>query len=308
MNEKMSVGWIGLGVMGHSMAEHLLDSDFQLTVFNRTKSKAEALLDKGAQWADSPRETALASDIVFSIVGYPADVETVMLGDHGALKGLRKGGILCDMTTSSPELARKIAQQAQAVGCFSLDAPVTGGDIGAREATLSIFAGGDKKAYERALPCFEVLGKKFLYCGGPGQGQEAKLANQIAIAGVMFSVCESMLFARQAGLDVPAWLELVVPGAAGSVAMNTLGRRMLNADFEPGFFIDHFVKDLGLCLEECRHMGLVLPGAELADEFYRMMQAQGDGRKGTQLLISALAKLSGKDWTQINKKEGKTQA
>ncbi|MDE5833518.1 MAG: NAD(P)-dependent oxidoreductase, partial [Desulfovibrio sp.] len=154
-------------------------------------------------------------------------------------------------------------------------------------------------AYERSLPCFQAMGKNFLYCGGPGQGQEAKLANQIAVAGVMFSVCESMLFAREAGLDVARWLELVVPGAAGSVAMNTLGRRLLNADYAPGFFIDHFVKDLGLCLKECRKMGLVLPGLALADQFYRMIQAQGYGKSGTQRLIDALANMSGKAWRKI---------
>lgn len=299
MIEKISVGWIGLGVMGSPMAAHILDAGFPLTVYNRTKSKADDIINKGAEWADSPREVALSSDIVFSMVGFPTDVENVMLGENGALRGLRKGGILCDMSTSSPELAQKIALQAQGVGCFSLDAPVTGGDIGAKAATLSIFIGGDEQAYNRAMPCFEALGKNFLYCGESGKGQEAKLANQIAVAGVMFSVCESMLFAREAGLDVSAWLDVVVPGAAGSVAMNTLGRRILNADFEPGFFIDHFVKDLGLCLSECKRMGIILPGAELADEFYRIMQAQNNGKKGTQLLIDSLAKMSGKTWGKI---------
>ena len=299
MIEKISVGWIGTGVMGLSMAEHILDAGFPLTVFNRTRARAEPLLDKGADWADNPRDVALSSDIVFSIVGYPADVENVMIGDNGALRGLRKGGILCDMTTSSPELAQRISQQAHGVGCFSLDAPVTGGDVGAKNATLSIFIGGEEEAFERAKPCLEALGKTLLYCGPAGQGQQAKLANQVAVAGVMFSVCESMLYARKAGLDVPKWLEAVVPGAAGSVAMNTLGRRLLNADFEPGFYIDHFVKDLGLCLAECKRMGLVLPGAELADEFYRIMQTQGNGKKGTQLLIDALAKLSGGNWDKV---------
>lgn len=296
MIENLAVGWIGLGVMGLPMATHLLDAGFQLTVYNRTKSKAEPILQAGAEWADTPRDVALSSDIVFSIVGYPADVETVLTGENGVLKGLRKGGILCDMTTSSPSLAKKIAQLAENVGCFSLDAPVTGGDVGAQNATLSIFIGGNENAYQRAMPCLEKLGKKFMYCGAPGQGQQAKLANQAAIAGVMFSVCESLLYAREAGLNVQEWLQLVVPGAAGSVAMNTLGQRILSNDFEPGFFINHFVKDLGLCLEECRKMNLVLPGVQLAEEFYRMMQAQGNGVKGTQLLIDTLAKLSGKSW------------
>lgn len=296
MTESFTVGWIGLGVMGHPMASHILDAGYSLTVYNRTKSKAEDLLDKGAQWANSPREVALASDIVFSIVGYPADVQNIMLGEKGTLSGLRKGGILCDMTTSSPELAIDIANHAEKVGCFSLDAPVTGGDVGARNATLSIFVGGNEEAYKRILPCLQILGKNFMYCGKPGNGQQAKLANQAAIAGVMFSVCESLLYAQKAGLDVEKWLELVVPGAAGSVAMNTLGRRILNNDFEPGFYIDHFIKDLGLCIAECKRMGIVLPGVQLADEFYSMIQNQGYGKKGTQLLVEALARFSGKSW------------
>lgn len=296
MNENARIGWIGLGVMGSSMAGHLLDAGYTLTVYNRTKEKARPILEKGAKWADSPRDVALESDIVFSIVGFPNDVEEVMLGDNGALKGLRKGGIVCDMTTSSPKLAVKISQMARIAGCFSLDAPVTGGDVGARNATLSIFVGGDEDAYKRVLPCLQAMGQKFMFCGGPGQGQQAKLANQVAVAGVMFSVCESLFYAHEAGLNVAEWLELVVTGAAGSVAMNTLGRRILSSDFEPGFFIDHFVKDLGLCLDECRRMGIVLPGTVLADEFYRIMQARGNGKKGTQLLLSCLAEMSGKFW------------
>ena len=230
MNNKPRLGWIGTGVMGHSMAGHLLAAGYPLTVYSRTKAKAEGLLACGARWAETPREVARNADIVFSIVGYPRDVEEVMLGEQGALSGLSEGGILCDMTTSSPELAQRIAAAAAAKGCASLDAPVTGGDIGAREARLSIFVGGDKEAFERVRPCFEAMGKNILHCGAAGTGQQAKLANQVAIAGVMFSVCESMLFAQEAGLDVRQWLELVVPGAAGSTAMGTLGRRLLGCD------------------------------------------------------------------------------
>lgn len=290
------LGFVGLGVMGGAMAANLLAAGQPLTVYNRTKSRAESLLEAGAEWADSPRDVALESDLVFSMVGFPSDVEEVTLGDNGILKGLRKGGVMCDMTTSSPQLAKKIAQSAKLVGCFSLDAPVTGGDIGAKNATLSIFVGGDEDAYNRVLPYLKIMGKNFMYCGEAGQGQQAKLANQISVAGVMFSVCEALLYAREAGLDLEKWLELVVPGAAGSVAMNTLGRRILNNDFEPGFYIEHFVKDLGLCLEECRRMGIVLPGATLADEFYRTMLYNGNGKKGTQLLIDAIASMSGKKW------------
>lgn len=296
MNNKPRLGWIGTGVMGHSMAGHLLAASYPLTVYSRTKAKAEGLLACGARWVETPREVARNADIVFSIVGYPRDVEEVMLGEQGALSGLSEGGILCDMTTSSPELAQRIAAAAAAKGCASLDAPVTGGDIGAREARLSIFVGGDKEAFERVRPCFEAMGKNILHCGAAGTGQQAKLANQVAIAGVMFSVCESMLFAQEAGLDVRQWLELVVPGAAGSTAMGTLGRRLLGCDYAPGFFVEHFIKDLGLCLEECKRMGLVLPGVALAEQVYRMAQAQGHGKDGTQVLLQVLAELSGKQW------------
>ncbi len=296
MAGSLRIGWIGTGVMGLSMAGHLQAAGWPLTIYSRTRSKAAPLLDKGAQWADSPRAVAAASDVVFSIVGFPADVEEVMLGENGALSGLAPGGILCDMTTSSPSLAARMAEAATAKGCSALDAPVTGGDVGAREARLSIFVGGDAASLERIRPCLERMGQRILHCGAAGAGQQAKLANQVAVAGVMFSVCESMLYAQQAGLDVAQWLELVVPGAAGSTAMNTLGRRLLKADYAPGFFIEHFVKDLGLCLEECRRMDLVLPGVALAEQFYRAMQAQGHGKLGTQNLIRCLAELSGKDW------------
>lgn len=296
MSDKMRAGWIGTGVMGSSMAMHLLKAGYALTVYNRTKEKAKALLDAGAQWADSPKDVAINSDIVFSIVGFPNDVENVILGDSGVIQGMRKGGIICDMTTSSPALAQTIAEHAGRVGVSSLDAPVTGGDVGAKNATLSIFVGGDKETYERALPCLQNMGSKILFAGAPGQGQQCKLANQIAVAGVMFSVCESMLYAQEAGLDVAAWLELVAVGAAGSVAMNTLGRRILNNDFEPGFFIEHFVKDLGLCLAECKRMGIVLPGATLAEELYRMLINQGHSKQGTQLLIDCIARMSAKKW------------
>jgi 3-hydroxyisobutyrate dehydrogenase len=243
---------------------------------------------------------AAVSDVVFSIVGYPKDVEEVMLGERGALKGLAQGGVLCDMTTSSPELAERIARAAADKGCIALDAPVTGGDVGAREAKLSIFVGGDRDGYDKIKLCLDKMGPNILYCGGAGFGQRAKLANQIAIAGVMFSVCESLLFAQESGLDVSKWLDLVVAGAAGSAAMNNLGRRALKGDYAPGFFIDHFVKDLGLCLEECRRMRIALPGMTAADQIYRSMQTRGHGDKGTQALVLGLAALSGKQWRAHN--------
>ncbi|MCR4667339.1 MAG: NAD(P)-dependent oxidoreductase [Desulfovibrio sp.] len=287
------IGWIGTGVMGQSMAGHLLAAGYPLTLYTRTKAKAEDLVKKGAVWAENPAMVASQSDVVFSIVGYPRDVEEVLLGEDGALKGLAGGGILCDMTTSSPALAERIAGEAARKGCFALDCPVTGGDIGAREARLTIFVGGDDEPRKRIEPMLAKMGSMILPCGGPGMGQKAKLANQIAIAGVMFSTCESLLFAEQAGLDVGAWLEGVVKGAAGSAAMNTLGRRSLKGDNKPGFFIKHFIKDLGLCLDECRRMGLVLPGMTASYEVYRMLMSQGFGDKGTQFLTEGLAKLNG---------------
>ena len=296
MSDKMRIGWIGTGVMGLSMAGHLQAAGWPLTVYNRTKAKTQPLIDKGAKWADTPRAVAEASDVVFTIVGYPHDVEEVTLGENGVLRGLAAGGIVCDMSTSSPVLAEHIAAAAKQQGCESLDAPVTGGDVGARDAKLSIFVGGDQAAYERVLPCFNKMGTNILHCGGAGFGQKGKLANQAAIAGVMISTCESFLFAQEAGLDVSKWMELVVAGSGGSFAMNTLGRRMLKGDFAPGFFIDHFIKDLGLCLEECRRMKLVLPGITLADQLYRTMQAKGQGSKGTQALVECLAELSAKKW------------
>ncbi|MCL2122818.1 MAG: NAD(P)-dependent oxidoreductase, partial [Desulfovibrionaceae bacterium] len=209
------------------------------------------------------------------------------------------GGIVCDMSTSSPALAERIAQLAEAKGCAALDAPVTGGDVGARNATLSILAGGDVAAFEELTPCFALMGKRITHFGKPGMGQQAKLANQIAVAGLMFSVCESLLYAYETGLDVRAWLETVGSGAAASTALNNLGARILDRDFAPGFYSEYFLKDLELCVAECRRMKLVLPGLGLAEQLYRLMAANGRGRDGTQTLILALAALSGREFTGV---------
>ncbi len=291
-----TIGWIGTGIMGLSMASNLRKAGYELVIYSRTKEKAAALMDMGASWAQSPREVAEKSDAVFSIVGFPSDVEEVMLGENGALAGLKAGGIVCDMTTSCPNLAARIAAEAEKKGCHAVDAPVTGGDVGAKNASLSIFVGGQTLAYEALLPCFEKMGKTIVHCGGPGMGQKAKLANQVAIAGVMFSVCESLLFAKECGLDVATWRETVVPGAAGSTAMNVLGKRIVDQDFAPGFFVEHFRKDLGLCIDECRRMGLTLPGLSMAEQAYSLLEAQGHGKDGTQVLIKGLAQLSAKQW------------
>jgi len=300
MQGKIRIGWIGTGVMGASMAGHLLKGGYPVSVYNRTRHKAQALLDAGAQWLDSPQDVARASDIVFTIVGYPHDVEETVLGNKGVLTGLAAGGIVCDMTTSSPALAERIAQLAEAKGCAALDAPVTGGDVGARNATLSILVGGDTAAFEQLQPCFALMGKRITHFGKAGMGQQAKLANQIAVAGLMFSVCESLLYAYEAGLDARAWLETVSSGAAGSSAMNNLGPRILDGNFAPGFYSAHFLKDLELCLAECRRMQLVLPGLGLAEQLYRLMAANGRAQDGTQALILALAALSGREFRNVN--------
>ncbi len=291
-----TIGWIGTGIMGLSMASNLRKAGYELVIYSRTKEKATPLLDMGATWAQTPREVAEKSDYVFSIVGFPHDVEEVMIGENGALAGLKKGGILCDMTTSCPKLAARIAAEASNKGCFSMDAPVTGGDVGAKNATLSIFVGGAQEGYEALLPCFEKMGKTIVHCGEAGMGQKGKLANQIAIAGVTFSVCESLLFAKECGLDVAAWHKTVVNGAAGSTAMKILGPRIIENNFAPGFFVEHFYKDLKLCIDECRRMGLVLPGLAMAEQTFALLQAQGYGKDGTHALLKGLAQLSAKQW------------
>jgi 3-hydroxyisobutyrate dehydrogenase len=293
---KTRLGWIGTGVMGVSMCGHLLARGFKATVYNRTRSKAQPLLDKGAQWADSPRAVAEQSDVVFSIVGYPADVREVILGDQGALAGSKPGTVLVDMTTSDPSLAVEIATRATAKGVSSVDAPVSGGDIGAREARLSIMIGGDKDMVAALQPCFEAMGKTIIHQGGAGAGQHTKLTNQILIATNMIGVCEALLYAYKAGLDLNTVMQSVSPGAAGSWSLSNLGPRMINNNFDPGFFVEHFIKDMGLALSESKRMGLSMPGLALAHQLYVALQAQGHGRDGTHALLLALASLSGVDW------------
>ncbi len=288
------IGWIGTGIMGISMATHLRNAGYELTVYNRTKDKAQSLLDLGAQWANSPREVAQNSDIVFSIVGYPQDVEEVILGENGALNALKPGGIVCDMTTSCPQLAQTIAREATAKGCHGVDAPVTGGDVGAKNATLSIFVGSDSNTFTILQPYLEKMGKTVVRCGEAGMGQKGKLANQIAFAGAMFSMCESLLFAKECGLNLEEWRQMVVAGAAGSTAMNILGKRIVDNDFLPGFFIEHFCKDLGLCIAHCKSMNLTLPGLAMADQVYNALKNSGYGKLGTHALFKGLADLSGK--------------
>jgi 3-hydroxyisobutyrate dehydrogenase len=293
---KTRIGWIGVGVMGTSMCGHLLRAGFAATVFNRRKSKAEPLLAAGAAWADSPKDVALASDVIFTIVGYPADVRQVILGPDGVLAGCTPGKIIVDMTTSEPSLAAEIAETAARSGVVSLDAPVSGGDIGAREARLSIMIGGDADAVESLQPCWAAMGKTFVRQGGPGAGQHAKMVNQILIATNMIGVCESLLYAYKAGLNLETVMQSVSGGAAGSWSLTNLGARIIANNFAPGFFVEHFVKDLGIALSEARRLGLCLPGLALANQLYLSLMAHGHDRDGTQSLQLALAAMSNVDW------------
>ncbi len=294
--ERATVGWIGTGLMGTSMCRHLIDRGFRATVTTRTESKADGLLAAGATWADSPAAVAAASDVVFTMVGTPADVRDVMYGEQGVLDAAKPATIVVDMTTSEPSLAIEIAAAAGARGVAVLDAPVSGGDVGARGGTLSIMVGGDRKAFEATMPCLEAMGSTIVHQGGPGSGQHTKMVNQTLIAGTMIGLCEALLYAQQSGLDVETVLRSVGPGAAGSWSLANLAPRTLNGDFAPGFLVDHFVKDLGIALAEAKQMKLSLPGLALAEQLYVAAQAQGHGRDGTQALLLALAAMSDVSW------------
>ncbi|GAB2292404.1 hypothetical protein Dimus_026645 [Dionaea muscipula] len=286
------VGWIGTGVMGHSMCSHLLKAGYSVTVFNRTLSKAQPLVHLGASLADNPASVAAQSDVVFSIVGFPSDVRSVLLDPTtGALSSLRPGGVLVDMTTSEPSLAVSVSDAATAKGCHSVDAPVSGGDRGAKAGSLAIFAGGDQSVVTRLNPLFALLGRTY-YMGGAGKGQYAKLANQITIASNMVGMVEGMVFAHKAKLDVGLFVEAISTGGAGSKSLDLYGSRILKRDFEPGFFVTHFIKDLGICLKECQDVGIALPGLALAQQLYLSLKAHGEGHLGTQALVLALERLN----------------
>ncbi|SDB46765.1 3-hydroxyisobutyrate dehydrogenase [Desulfonatronum thiosulfatophilum] len=291
-HEITRIGWIGTGVMGLSMCGHLLDAGFKVSVFTRTKSKAKALLDKGAVWAESPMAVAHNSDVVFSIVGFPPDVREVYFGEQGVLRGLKSGAVSVDMTTTSPSLAVEIADAARGQGAFALDAPVSGGDVGARNAKLSIMVGGDDAVFQAVLPLFRLMGGNIVHQGQAGAGQHAKMCNQIVIAGTMIGVCESMVYAAAAGLDPTKVLESITKGAAYCWSLENLAPRILKGDFAPGFMIDHFIKDMGIALEEARRMGIRLPGLDLVERIYKEASALGHGRDGTQALYQALRKMS----------------
>ena len=293
---KTTIGWIGTGVMGNSMAGHLLAAGFAVSVYTRTKERADALIAKGAGWAASPKALAEQCDVIFSIVGFPSDVREVMLGANGALAGSKPGNILVDMTTSEPSLAVEIADAAKAKGVFSVDAPVSGGDIGAKNAALSIMIGGDKEIVEALQPCFSAMGKTIIHQGGPGAGQHTKLVNQILIASNMVGVCEALLYGYKSGLDLETVMKSVSVGAAGSWSLSNLGPRIMANNFDPGFFVEHFIKDMGIALDEAKRMGLALPGLAMGNQLYLALKAQGGGRLGTHALQLALSRLSNIDW------------
>jgi len=279
--------------MGRSMCGHLLAAGSPVTIFSRTRAKADPLVAEGAAWADSPAAVARASDIVFTMVGVPADVREVYFGRDGILSALEPGAIAVDMTTTEPSLAIEIASAAVAKGARAVDAPVSGGDVGARNATLSIMVGGDLDAVTAVRPLFERLGKNIVHQGAPGAGQHTKMCNQIVIAGTMIGVCESLVYGAKAGLNLETMLSSIKSGAAGCWTLENLAPRVLKRNFDPGFLVEHFIKDMGIALAEARRMNLALPGLALVQQLYIAVQAQGHGRKGTHALVLALEHLSG---------------
>ncbi|WP_198953702.1 MULTISPECIES: NAD(P)-dependent oxidoreductase [Rhodopirellula] len=296
---KTRLGWIGTGVMGNSMCGHLIRAGYTATVYNRTREKTKALAELGAEVVLSPKEVAEKSDVVFTIVGFPSDVRSVILGDDGVLAGSREGMVVVDMTTSEPSLAVEIARAATAVGVQSVDAPVSGGDTGAKNAALSIMIGGDEETVDALAPLFQLMGKTIVRQGGPGAGQHTKMVNQTLIASGMIAVCEGLLYAHKVGLDIPTVLQSVASGAAGSWSLSNLAPRMINGDFDPGFFVEHFLKDMKIALDEASRMQLALPGLALGYQFYNAVAGQGHERDGTQALILALARMNGIDWQSL---------
>lgn len=291
------IGWIGTGVMGASMCGHLMAQGFEATIYTRSKEKAQGLLDQGAQWADSPKAVAENSDVIFAIVGFPADVRAVFLNEDGALAGSKEGNILVDMTTSEPSLAVEIYDAAKAKGVHSVDAPVSGGDVGAKNGTLSIMIGGDKEVVDALQPMWDAMGQTIVHQGDAGAGQHTKMVNQTLIATNMIGVCEALLYGYKAGLDLPTVMQSVASGAAGSWSLSNLGPRIIDKNFDPGFFVEHFIKDMGIAIDEANKMGLCLPGLALSKQLYEGLKSQGHGRDGTHALQLALNRLSGVDWS-----------
>ncbi len=278
------IGFIGIGVMGKSMAGHLLKGGYEVHVYTRTKSKAQELLDAGALWEENVEKLATKCNVVFTIVGFPPDVEEVYLGPAGLIANMNPGGYVIDMTTSRPELAVRIFEEAAEKNIAALDAPVSGGDIGAQKARLSIMVGGEKDAFDAIHPFFELMGNNIVYQGKAGAGQHTKMCNQIAIAAGMLGVCEAMAYAKKAGLDEKTVLRSIESGAAGSWSLSNLAPRIISGDFTPGFFVKHFIKDMTIAIESADAMGLDVPGLTLARELYQKLAMEGGEDNGTQAL------------------------
>ncbi|MCD6486378.1 MAG: NAD(P)-dependent oxidoreductase [Syntrophobacterales bacterium] len=289
----MKIGWIGTGVMGFSMAGHIRDGGHDLFLYNRTREKAEDLVKEGGRWCVSPAEVARNAEIVFTIVGHPRDVEEVYFGEEGIVSAGGMCHTVVDMTTSKPQLALKIAEKTSEHGIASLDAPVSGGDSGAKAATLAIMVGGDKNVFKKVLPLLKLMGKEIAYMGGPGAGQHTKVCNQILVAGTMIGVCESLLYASRLGLDEQSVIDVIGKGSASSWLINNLGPKIVRDDYNPGFFVEHFIKDMGIALEEAAASDLSLPGLSLVRQLYIAVKGQGHGRMGTQALMLALRRLNG---------------
>ena len=282
--EKTKVGFIGLGVMGKSMAGHILKAGYTLHVYTRTKNSSDDLITQGAIWEDSIKELSRQCDVIITMVGFPSDVEEVYLSENGILANAEKGSLIVDMTTSSPDLALKIYEKAKSSGIEALDAPVSGGDIGARNATLTIMVGGDSKSFDRALPLFESMGNNVVLQGGPGAGQHTKMANQMAMAAGLISVCESLSYAKKAGLDPEKVLKSIGTGSAGSWSLNNLGPRIIAGNMDPGFYVKHFIKDMKIAADSSRNLELETPGLDLALSLYKKLAEMGHENKGTQAL------------------------
>jgi 3-hydroxyisobutyrate dehydrogenase len=290
MSEKAKVGFVGTGVMGKSIVKHLLSAGHEVSIYTRTKEKAQDLLDLGAKWAESPGDVAAQVDVVFTMVGYPSDVEEVYYGKTGIFENGNSNLIVIDLTTSTPTLAIELYKKAQSIGMSSLDAPVSGGDVGAKSGVLSIMVGGDKEVFDKIQPLFSLFGKNVVYQGNAGAGQHTKMANQIGIASTMIAACEAITYAREAKLDPELVLKSITTGAAGSWSLTNLAPRMLNEDYEAGFYMKHFIKDMGIALDESRKMNLSLPGLEMAYSMYKNLEERGFENEGTQSLIKAYDK------------------
>jgi 3-hydroxyisobutyrate dehydrogenase len=286
------IGWIGTGIMGGPMAKHLANAGYKLNVHNRTKEKAAELISLGATWCDTPADVAANSDVIVTIIGFPRDVEECYFGEKGIFKKIKSGTILIDMTTTQPSLAIKIYEEAVKVGCESVDAPVSGGQVGAVNGALSIMIGGKKEVVDSVMPVFQTFGKNMVYQGKAGSGQHTKMCNQITIAGTMIGVCEALIYGTKAGLDLTTMLESISKGAAGCWTLEVLAPKVVKGDFAPGFLVEHFVKDLTIVLEEAEAMNLSLPGTALAKQLYISLKAMGKGTSGTQALYLVLKNLA----------------